>query len=65
MERQSVGATMTNSNTELGDLAISVPPLPEQRRIVCILDEAFEGIGTAKGNAEKNLQNARALFKAI
>jgi type I restriction enzyme S subunit len=36
--------------------------LPEQQRIVGILDEAFEGIATAKANAEKNLQNARALF---
>jgi type I restriction enzyme S subunit len=41
-----------------------VPPLPEQRRIVGILDEAFEGIATAKANAEKNLQNARALFES-
>ena len=41
-----------------------VPPLPEQQRIVGILDEAFEGIATAKANAEKNLQNARALFES-
>ena len=41
---------------------IPVPPLPEHRRIVGILDEAFEGIAAAKANAEKNLQNARALF---
>ena len=40
------------------------PPLPEQRRIVGILDEAFNGIATAKANAEKNLQNARALFES-
>jgi len=38
--------------------------VPEQRRIVGILDEAFEGIATAKANAEKNLQNARALFES-
>ena len=38
---------------------IRMPPLGEQRRIVAILDEAFEGIATAKANAEKNLQNAR------
>ena len=38
--------------------------LPEQHRIVGILDEAFGGIATAKANAEKNLQNARALFKS-
>ncbi len=38
--------------------------LLEQQRIVGILDEAFEGIATAKANAEKNLQNARALFES-
>ncbi len=43
---------------------IPIPPLPEQRRIVGILDEAFDGIATAKANAEKNLQNARALFES-
>jgi len=43
---------------------IPVPPLPEQRRIVAILDEAFDGIATAKANAEQNLQNARALFES-
>ncbi len=41
-----------------------MPPLLEQRRIVGILDEAFAGIATAKANAAKNLQNARALFES-
>jgi type I restriction enzyme S subunit len=36
----------------------------EQQRIVGILDEAFEGIATAKANAEKNLHYARALFES-
>jgi type I restriction enzyme S subunit len=45
-------------------LQIPVPPLPEQQRIVGILDEAFAGIATAKANTEKNLQNARALFES-
>jgi type I restriction enzyme S subunit len=36
----------------------------EQKRIVAILDEAFEGIATAKANTEKNLQNARAIFES-
>ena len=40
------------------------PTLEEQLRIVGILDEAFEGIATAKANAEKNIQNARALFES-
>ena len=43
---------------------IPVPPLAEQQRIVGLLDEAFEGLATAKSNAEKNLQNARALFES-
>lgn len=50
--------------TKLGALSIPVPPLPEQQRIVNILDEAFEGIATAKANAEKNLQNAREFFES-
>ncbi len=40
------------------------PPLPEQKRIVGILDETFGGIATSKANAEKNLQNAHALFES-
>jgi type I restriction enzyme S subunit len=38
--------------------------LPEQQRIVGILDEAFEGLATATATAERNLQNARALFES-
>ena len=45
-------------------IEISFPPLAEQQRIVGLLDEAFEGLATAKTNAEKNLQNARALFES-
>jgi hypothetical protein len=49
---------------QIRSLNFILPPLLEQRRIVGILDEAFEGIATAKANAEKNLQNARALFES-
>ena len=53
------------TRTNLEPLEISYPnSLPEQHRIVHLLDEAFEGIATAKANAEKNLQNARALFES-
>ena len=48
----------------LRDQNLPVPPLPEQQRIVGILDDAFDGIATAKDNAEQNLQNARALFES-
>jgi type I restriction enzyme, S subunit len=43
---------------------IPPPPLPEQQRIVAILDEAFAGLATATANAEKNLKNARELFES-
>jgi type I restriction enzyme S subunit len=46
------------------NLEIPLPPLPEQKRIVRLLDEAFEEIAIAKANTEKNLQNARALFQS-
>ena len=49
---------------DITEFPVVLPPLPEQRRIVSLLDEAFEGIATAKANAEKNLQNARALFES-
>ena len=50
--------------TKLGALNIPIPPLREQKRIVGLLDEAFAVIATAKANAEKNLQNASALFES-
>jgi type I restriction enzyme, S subunit len=45
-------------------LQIPIPPLPEQQRIVAILDEAFAAIDQAKANAQRNLQNAKALFES-
>jgi type I restriction enzyme S subunit len=59
------GAAQQNVSTkDLVEIEIPIPPLPEQQRIVGVLDEAFEGLATAKANAEKNLQNARALFES-
>jgi type I restriction enzyme, S subunit len=59
------GATVdTLTIQKLKSVMVDLPPLPEQQRIVGILDEAFEGIATAKANAEKNLKNARALFES-
>ena len=59
------GLTVPKLNQgSLREIPVPVPPLAEQQRIVGLLDEAFEGIATAKANAEKNLQNARALFES-
>ena len=46
------------------DEIVNVPSLPEQQRIVALLDEAFAGLATAKANAERNLQNARVIFES-
>lgn len=43
---------------------IPIPPLPEQKRIVAILDEAFEAIDQAKANIERNIDNAKELFQS-
>jgi type I restriction enzyme S subunit len=48
----------------LARFEVPLPPIAEQQRIVGILDLAFAGIATAKANAEKNFQNARAIFES-
>ena len=59
------GAAQPKLNQQaLNSIPIPYPPLPEQQRIIGILDQAFAGIATAKANAEKNLQNARTLFES-
>jgi len=43
---------------------IPLPPIPEQKRIVAILDEAFADIEQARALTEQNLKNARELFES-
>lgn len=58
------GAAQQNVSTkDIVEIEIPVPPLPEQQRIVIILDEALASIATARANAEQNLKNARELFE--
>lgn len=52
------------SMNKFKDIEIPLPPLPEQQRIVSILDEAFAAIAKAKANAEQNLKNAKELFES-
>jgi type I restriction enzyme S subunit len=59
------GAAQQNiSTTDIVNLIIPLPPLPEQQRIVAILDEAFAAIAKAKANAEQNLKNTKELFES-
>ena len=44
-------------------LSIPLPPLEEQRRIVAVLDEAFEGLERARAHTEANLETARGFFR--
>lgn len=65
VDGETTGTTRKRiSRSKLAEVRIPVPPLPEQHRIVTLLDEAFDGIATAKANAEMNLQNARAIFES-
>ena len=66
LNRQSQGVAIKNvaSVKVLKEIQIPLPPLPEQKRIVAILDEAFAGIDAAVANTEKNLANARELFES-
>ena len=61
MQRQSTGIR----NLQLKEyklIDVPLPPIPEQQRIVAILDQAFADIEKARANAEQNLKNARELF---
>jgi type I restriction enzyme S subunit len=50
--------------THLKMISISFPSIPEQHRIVKILDNVFENIEKAKENAEKNLKNSKEIFES-
>lgn len=65
LESQASGTTVPIVNkSKFNSIEIVLPPLPEQQRIVAILDEAFEAIAAARANAEQNRQNAHALFES-
>ena len=50
---------------ELKALHVCLPFVPEQQRIVDILDGTFAGLAIAAANVEKNLKNARELFESV
>jgi len=61
----NTGAVFNSINkAQIKAIQIPFPPLPEQNRIVAILDKAFTAIAKAKANAEQNLKNAKELFES-
>ena len=59
---------MANKNLVIRDIkeifVIYPTSLSEQKRIVAIVDQAFEGIDRAIANTQKNLTNTRELFES-
>lgn len=53
------------TQTTVSNVKIPLPPLEEQKRIIAVLDEAFEGLETARANAEANLKNAEELLTSV
>ena len=59
------GATVHRLTTDvLKTLPIPLPPLEEQRRIVAVLDDAFEGLNRVLVQIEANLSDARKLLRS-
>ena len=63
--KSAKGAAQLNMSTVwLASYLLPVPPLSEQQTIVDYLDSAFAKIDAMKANAEKALNEAKALFQA-
>ena len=63
-ENVSGSGRVRTSLTKLRDCLLQVPPLSEQLSVVDYLNTAFAKIDALKANAEKQLNDARALFQA-
>ena len=65
IDSESSGTTRARiTRKKLEETEIPVPPLSEQQSIVDYLDSAFAKIDAMKANAEKALNEAKALFQA-
>ena len=59
------GAVFASINkSQIQNISLPVPPIGEQKRIVEILDKAFEGIAQAEANTRQNLANAHEVFNS-
>ncbi|HQU37510.1 MAG TPA: restriction endonuclease subunit S, partial [Anaerolineales bacterium] len=65
MEKLQKGASYPAvTDNEVRAQEIPLPPLPEQKRIVSLLDETFAALAQVGANAARNLVNAREVFEA-
>ena len=63
--RQLITGTIGGvSSKKFKEIPIILSPLPEQQRIVDLLDQEFAKIDALKANAEKSIQAAKDLFQA-
>jgi len=58
------GLQINISKKDVLSAEIPLPPIPEQKRIVAILDQVFADIEQARAKTEQNLKNARELFES-
>ena len=64
-DRLAAGSTVRNLNIALvSSVEIPIPPLPEQKQIVAILDKTFAAIDQAQAKIERNIENAKELFQS-
>ena len=62
--RSRTGSAIPHLNKEqFNSLLVPMVSINEQKRIVKVLDKAFEKIEIAKENAEKNLENVKEIFE--
>lgn len=65
IQKQVTGATRQRiSRKNLSYIPIPLPSLPEQRKIVTVLDKCFSAIDKVKAYAEQNIKNAKELFES-
>ena len=63
---QRRGVRQKNLSLEkIKNIPINIPSLPEQQRIVALLDETFAALTKVHANAERNQVNARDVFDAV
>ena len=63
--KKDTGTTLPSLTQKVvKDTTVPVPPLSEQQRIVSYLDSAFAKIDAVAKNAEKSLNEAKALFQS-